>query len=212
MTVLQAVSIAGGQPLSEELRLGRDAITAEGTYTLALMEMRRLRARRARNDIARQVASAKRVMKASRAWLKRLKPERPGCAAAAGRRTGPTGLTRVLLEPRHALHLWLAAAHGSHGFQADAAVKDAPVARRFMRAHEGRYRRGFAIGRRKVPSRIPQPGAASCAHGACFSTPENRPRTGPWRSFPRAAAATLVGAPRRRGTSANSRVSSRKKQ
>ena len=52
MTVLQAVSIAGGQRMSEfdGLRLGRDAITAEGAYTLALMEMRRLRARRARSQ------------------------------------------------------------------------------------------------------------------------------------------------------------------
>ena len=37
-----------------------------------------------------QVASARRAMKASRPWLKRLKPERPGCSSAAGPKNWPS--------------------------------------------------------------------------------------------------------------------------
>src|SRR6478735_1117799 len=44
-------------------------------------------------------ASAKRVMKASRAWLKRLKPERPGCAAAAGPKNWPNRVNSVCSNP-----------------------------------------------------------------------------------------------------------------
>ena len=35
-------------------------------------------------------ASARRTMKASRPWLKRLKPERPGCSSAAGPKNWPS--------------------------------------------------------------------------------------------------------------------------
>jgi protein involved in polysaccharide export with SLBB domain len=51
LTVLQAVSLAGGHSRLQDLdglRLGRDAITAEGVYELARLEMRRMIARRAR--------------------------------------------------------------------------------------------------------------------------------------------------------------------
>jgi len=118
-------------------------------------------------------ASARRTMKASRPWLRRLKPERPGCASPAGPKNWPSLVDAVSSNAVDVLRgssgrlarpvkIWASQVRTVHGSPRPASARDsAELAGLLVRCVSARIRRqsqpggAFRAASNQLPQRLP---------------------------------------------------------